>query len=54
MGGSREWVAGNPNARLLVIAGAGHFPHIEKPEVYFPAVERFLSGGWPEGAAIGE
>ena len=54
-GGSREWVAGNPNARLLVIAGAGHFPHIEKPEVYFPAVERFLSGGWPEGAAtIGE
>ena len=50
MAGSREWVAGNPNARLLVIAGAGHFPHLERPEIYFPAVERFLSGGWPESA----
>ncbi|HEV8610178.1 MAG TPA: hypothetical protein VGS98_08945, partial [Thermoanaerobaculia bacterium] len=50
MGGSREWVQGNPNARLLVIEGAGHFPHVEKPEVYFPAVEKFLSGSWPKGA----
>jgi proline iminopeptidase len=50
MEGSREWVAGNPNARLLVIEGAGHFPHLEKAEVYFPAVEKFLSGGWPKGA----
>jgi proline iminopeptidase len=50
MGGSREWVKGNPNARLFVIEDAGHFPHIEKPDVYFPAVERFLSGGWAEGA----
>jgi proline iminopeptidase len=54
MAGSREWVAGNPNARLLVIEGVGHFPHLEKPEVYFPAVERFLSGGWPEGAVAVE
>ena len=52
--GSREWVARNPNARLLVIAGSGHFPHVEKPEVYFPAVERFLSGSWPEGAVAVE
>ena len=52
--GSREWVAGNPNARLLVITGSGHFPHVEKPEVYFPAVERFLSGSWPEGAVAVE
>jgi pimeloyl-ACP methyl ester carboxylesterase len=50
VGGSREWVAGNPNARLLLIAGAGHFPHVEKHDIYFPAVERFLSGGWPERA----
>jgi proline iminopeptidase len=50
MAGSREWVAGNPNARLLVIDNAGHFPHVEKPDVYFPAVEKFLSGGWPESA----
>ena len=48
--GSREWVAGNPNARLLVIENAGHFPQLEKPDVFFPAVEAFLRGGWPEGA----
>jgi pimeloyl-ACP methyl ester carboxylesterase len=50
MAGSREWVAGNPNARLLVVDNVGHFPHVEKPDIYFPAVEKFLSGGWPEGA----
>jgi proline iminopeptidase len=50
MDGSREWVQGNPNARLLVIPGAGHFPHLERPDLYFPAVEKFLSGGWPDGA----
>ena len=50
LGGSREWVAGNANARLLLIPDVGHFPHVEEPEVFFPAVERFFSGGWPEGA----
>ena len=49
-GGSREWVSGNPNARLLVIPNVGHFPHVEAPETFFPAIETFLSGGWPEGA----
>ena len=50
MGGSREWVAGNSNARLFVIPAVGHFPHVEAPETFFPAVETFLRGGWPEGA----
>lgn len=50
LGGSREWVAGNANARLLRIPDVGHFPHLEEPEVFFPAVEKFLSGSWPEGA----
>jgi len=50
LGGSREWVAGNDNARLFLIPDVGHFPHIERPDVFFPAVERFLSGDWPEGA----
>jgi proline iminopeptidase len=54
IGGSREWAAGNPNARLLVIPGVGHFPHVEKPDVYFPAVEQFLSGGWPAEAVAVE
>ena len=50
LAGSREWVAGNANARLLLIPDVGHFPHVEEPEVFFPAVEMFLCGGWPEGA----
>ena len=50
LGGSREWVAGNANARLFVIPNVGHFPHVERPDVFFPAVENFLSGVWPEGA----
>jgi proline iminopeptidase len=48
--GNREWVAGHPNARLLVVQGAGHWPHYERPEVVLPAIERFLKGDWPEAA----
>lgn len=46
---SREWVKALPQARLLTIQGSGHFPHLEAPEVYFPAVRKFLDGEWPEG-----
>jgi proline-specific peptidase len=49
---SREWAAALPNARLLVIPGVGHFPHLESPEVFFPAVDQFLKGEWPEGAEV--
>lgn len=38
---SREWANTLPRARLLVIPGSGHFPHLEAPEVYFSAVDRF-------------
>ena len=47
---SREWAMAIPKARLLSIPGVGHFPHLEAPEVFFPAVNRFLDGEWPEGA----
>jgi proline iminopeptidase len=49
---SREWANALPHARILVIPGSGHFPHLEAPNVYFPAVERFLSGEWPEEAEV--
>jgi len=48
--GSREWVPPGSDARLLVIEDAGHFPFLERPLVFFPAVEAFLRGEWPEGA----
>ena len=34
-----------PNARLLLIPDAGHYPQVERPDEFFAAVERFLSAG---------
>lgn len=48
--GNREWVAGQPNARLLVIENAGHMPHYEQPDETISAIDAFLDGSWPEGA----
>lgn len=47
---SREWAAVLPDARLLTITGAGHYPHLEAPEMFFPAVDSFLGGEWPQAA----
>ena len=46
----RKWTAAMPNARLLELKGLGQFPHVEAPEVFFAAVDRFLRGDWPDGA----
>jgi len=43
LAGSEEWARVLPHARLVVIADAGHYPHAEQPEQFFPAVETFLS-----------
>jgi proline iminopeptidase len=47
---SREWTTTLPEARLLIIPGSGHFPHLEASDLYFSAVDQFLNGEWPEGA----
>lgn len=49
---SREWAAHAGNARFLRIQGSGHHPYIERPQEFFPAVEAFLKGAWPQGAEI--
>jgi len=49
---ARKWAAAMPNARLVELKGIGHFPHVETPEVFFAAVDRFLRGDWPEGATV--
>jgi proline iminopeptidase len=49
---SREWAQYIPDARLLLIPDVGHMPHLEAPEIFFPAVEDFLSGEWPNDAVI--
>lgn len=48
--GSREWAAVLPDARLLIISGAGHYPQVERPDAFFRAVSQFLSGQWPQEA----
>lgn len=48
---ARKWAAAMPNARLLELKGIGHFPHVEAPQVFFAAVDGFLRGDWPAGAA---
>ena len=41
-GCAEELAATLRNARLVVIPGAGHYPHAERPDDFFPAVEAFL------------
>jgi pimeloyl-ACP methyl ester carboxylesterase len=50
LAGNREWVAGQQHARLLVIPGAGHWPHFERPEQTLAAIRVFLDGLWPAGS----
>lgn len=47
---SREWVVCLPQARLLTIPGAGHYPHLEAPELFLSTINQFLNGEWPEGS----
>lgn len=50
LAGNQEWVAGQPNARILVVPGAGHWPHYEQSGVTLPAIDTFLAGSWPGNA----
>lgn len=50
LAGNEEWVAGQPNARLLVIEGAGHWPHYERRGETRAAIATFLNGAWPSEA----
>lgn len=46
----RLWVDGYENACLLVLPGSGHWPFVEAADAFFPAVDAFLAGRWPDGA----
>lgn len=52
MEGARTWVYSLPNARLLVIPNAGHLPFVEQPDLFYPSVDGFLKGEWPERAEV--
>lgn len=42
------WVEALPNARLFAMPTGGHVPWTERPDVFFPAVDAFLRGSWPD------
>lgn len=46
----REWIPALSDARIIVLQKTGHFPHAEKPDVVFEAIEGFLKGTWPKAA----
>jgi proline iminopeptidase len=38
-----EWATSMPNARLIKIPNAAHFTYAERPDLVWPAVEKFLA-----------
>ncbi|HYL47406.1 MAG TPA: alpha/beta hydrolase [Candidatus Limnocylindrales bacterium] len=49
-GGGREWAATLPDARLVTIVGAAHFPWLDNPDLVFSSIDTFLRGDWPHSA----
>jgi proline iminopeptidase len=47
----RSWARAIPNGRLLVIPNSGRAAYVERPDAVFPAIDEFLEGRWPNGAA---
>ena len=45
--GARRWTELIPEARLIMLSGAGHLTYLERHERVLPALERFLKGQWP-------
>ena len=45
--GGRRWAELIPQARLIMLSGAGHLTHIERADRVLLALQRFLSGQWP-------
>ncbi|MGD9346065.1 MAG: alpha/beta fold hydrolase, partial [Candidatus Aminicenantes bacterium] len=50
--GARTWASWLRNGRLVVIPEAGHMPFVEQPELFYPSVNVFLKGEWPESAEV--
>ncbi|GCE31090.1 hypothetical protein KDA_65740 [Dictyobacter alpinus] len=39
---SKEWAETLPNSQLLIIPGVGHYPWLESPEIFLPAIANFI------------
>lgn len=45
-----HWVAGQLHGTAEIIEGAGHYPHVEMPEISLPKILAFLKTLQPEGS----
>lgn len=50
---ARAMAASLPDARLALVAGAGHAVHLEQPDLWLDAVEPFLAAGVAPARAAG-
>ena len=48
--GARRWAELIPEARLIMLSGAGHLTYVERNDRVLPALERFFHGTWPPEA----
>ena len=48
--GARRWAELIPNARLIMLSGAGHLTYVERNDRVMPALMRFFLGEWPPEA----
>jgi pimeloyl-ACP methyl ester carboxylesterase len=48
--GARRWAELIPDARLIMLSGAGHLTYIERADRVLPALMRFFLGEWPPEA----
>jgi len=49
-GAGREWAQLLPNAMLLTVTNAAHFPWIDDPQIVFGSIKEFLDGKFPTRA----
>lgn len=48
IGAFEEWKKSLPNSAIVKFHGSGHFPHIDDPDLFFAAIEQFMTGKFPD------